>query len=140
MNTASLTRFTYAIVVLLVIQFVVGSAMTIFPPSGPAGKYSALDYVILAVHVIIGTMILGIAVRLRIGMTHFKEPGMLKPAAAGGAAVGIAYLSGIILVLTNLNIFSYIMALGFVAAMVAYAFLLGFLNSQRMRGAAISRG
>lgn len=129
MNLKSFKKIVFVEVVFLVIQFLLGMYINIFV-SGP--PYNTLANLLFASHVAVGTIILAIAAYLSIRVRKIGDNAVRKPSIAGLVFVVIAYLGGLSFVFTNGNdTFSYVMAIAFLFAIIAYVFLAGILSVQR---------
>lgn len=107
---------------LLVLQFVLGMAANLFqtiPTDKPWLVFHEFGAILL--HTVNATVILILAIIFRILSARKKR--LEKPASLGGTAVAVAYLCGIVFVNAGQNdIFSFIMALGFITAIIAYCY------------------
>lgn len=115
---------------LLVLQFVLGMAANLFqkiPDDKPWMVFHELGPISL--HTINALLILTLAVWLRVLAGRKRQ--FVVPVAVGGTAAAIAFVCGTIFVNLGQNdIFSYVMALGFIVALLEFAYI-GFRMFKR---------
>lgn len=115
---------------LLALQFVLGMAANLFqkiPDEMPWKVFHEFGPIV--VHAFNGLVIVTLAVWLRI--IAGKQKRFVVQAAIGGTAAAVAFASGIIFVNFGQNdIYSYLMALGFIVALLEFAYV-GFRTLKR---------
>jgi hypothetical protein len=139
MDRDELRKSVSVITIMLVVQFLLGMFLAVYLTSAPS--LSLLDPVtwIIFAHIILGFALLGFSVRLWFVAKGFKEPLIAKALLGGLVSIGIAFIGGITFVVTSSSnfayawVFSYIMAIAFVFAVISYTFLIGILNVSRSR-------
>jgi hypothetical protein len=110
------------LVVLLVVQFILGMLANLFQNIPKVKPYLVFHEVgPIALHTANATVILFLAIIFRI--LSAKKKRMEVPAGIGGTGVGVAYLCGILFVNGGQNnLYSFVMSLGFVMAIVAFSY------------------
>lgn len=118
----------------LVLEFVLGMYTALFvrfPESlegGNAWSWSMSSSYVTMAHIILGTLLILISLSTAGYAIKIKNPKAILASVAGLAMIGLAYASGSIF-LSNIerDAYSFVMALGFIGAMLAYgiAFQLG---------------
>jgi len=116
-----------AILVLLVIEFVLGmytALFVAFPDSlvnGNAWAWSMSQSPVVLLHVILGTLLALAAVVVLVLSFLLRSRAALLTGVLGFAAMAVAYLSGATFLSdVNQDLYSFTMALGFIAAAVVY--------------------
>lgn len=126
MMTKRFKKIVFSEVALLVFQFLLGMYINIFTNGPPS---NTLENAVVTFHILVGTIILVIAAYLTIKTRKISEKTIQNSSRAGLVFVSFAYLGGLAFIFSNGNsIFSYIMAIAFVFAIVAYVFLAGILS------------
>ncbi|HEY2004139.1 MAG TPA: hypothetical protein VGH44_03395 [Candidatus Saccharimonadia bacterium] len=108
---------------LLVVQFILGMSANLFqtiPDDMPWRVFHEVGPIIL--HALNGLVIVVLAVWLRI--LAGRQDRYVGPVALGGTAVAIAFVCGVIFVNLGQNdIYSFAMALGFIVALLEFAYV-----------------
>ena len=108
---------------LLVVQFILGMASNLFVTIPKVKPYLVFhEFGPIAIHAANGVLIIILAVWLRILAGRQKR--YIAPAAIGGVSAAIAFAAGVIFVnFGQNNIYSFIMAVGFITAFTEYAYI-----------------
>jgi heme A synthase len=108
----------------LALIFLLGMAVNLIGgPSQTSGAAHLASNVFLAVHVLIALgLLIGAVLLLRAAARLDRR--RRNRAIAGAAAIAVAIAGGILTVITSNNWWSYAMAVGFIAALLAYGSLL----------------
>ncbi len=119
-NTQPYKKFATAIVVLLVVQFALGVLASMYneiSADDPASIFHQLNFVL--VHALNGTalLVLGIVFLVR----AIKGKLYVKQASSGLGAIVVAYVMGESFVFTQNDVFSFLMAMSFIGALLPYA-------------------
>lgn len=135
MKIETFSKLVLSEVVLLVITFLLGMDINLYTniPSNifTASFWESSSSWIIRFHMIVGTAILAIAIILVVSSLKFKDikQGIKVPSIVGLISIITAYLSGLtFLFLGANNIFSYLMAIGFIFAIVSYMVIVGALR------------
>jgi len=112
-------------VIFLVIQYALGMYINLFveiPRTGPAAAWSfAWHSIPVAAHIIIGTLSLLFTIVLLVRAIRMKDRHWITLAAIATAALLLAVTGGEEFITTHNDIFSYLMSLGFVAAILDFS-------------------
>ena len=115
---------TFAII-FLVIQYILGMIISLFielPTTGPADAWRfAWKSIPIAAHIIIGTVGLLATVSLLIRSILRKNRHWITVASIGVAAMALAVTGGEIFVSTQSEIASFLMSIGFIAAILDFS-------------------
>lgn len=117
-------------IALLIVTFALGMAMNLFVPLpgdvGVAPFWTSWGAWILRLHMALGLAILILAIILFIKSRPFGDA-VRKSSLLGLISVSIAFVAGVIFFFFGENdIFSYIMAIGFLGALISYLIITGF--------------
>lgn len=108
--------------ILLVIQYALGMYINLYvtiPNTGPAAAWSyAWHNIPVAAHIIIGTLSLLFAIILLVRAIQMKNRHLITLGVIGVTALLLAVIGGEEFITTHNDIFSYLMSLGFVAAIL----------------------
>ena len=122
MNPRMFVREVTLANVTLVIQFLLGMYINLFvefPTSGPADAWKfAWSSVPVAAHIILGTLGLLSTILLLVRSIRLKNRHWIMVAGIGVAAILLAVLGGELFITTLKELASYLMAVGFVAALL----------------------
>ena len=112
-------------IVFLVIQYALGMVTNLFvqfPDTSQAGPLweAARSQFPSAAHIVVGTLLLIGAVVFTIRAAGKDNRPWLASALGGLVGIIVAYISGVIFTTLQSDVYSLVMALGFIAAVVAY--------------------
>jgi hypothetical protein len=117
---------------MLVLQFVLGTAYSLYGTAPSAGKSVGMfSSPLLAVHVVLGILIIVAAVVLVVRAVQFKAPAITATSVVGLLAVLGAFGAGSAFTNNGANGASFGMALATAVAMLCYAAYLVFLGKPR---------
>jgi hypothetical protein len=130
-GTSKLESLLQAQLGLLTVQFLAGMALNLIgTPSSNIAKIGTNLILLLHVAIAVGL----VAVAIRIGMATAGSGIDTKLARFAGGAIGLAVLGGLLTMATPLtNVWSYVMSIGFIAAIGLYGRLYGLVLSQPQR-------
>ena len=124
-NESSLRRQSFGMIVVLGIQFLLGTAVNLFvkfPDSGGPGvmwEFANRQPLVMA-HMIFGTILLIGAIAFVVMATRRKEQMWKKISWVGLLFILAAWLSGERFVTTQIDAFSFSMAIAFILAILTY--------------------
>ncbi len=104
--------------ILLAIQFLLGMYINLFvefPKTGPMNEWKfTLHNVVILAHIAVGTTILVLTVMSLIQFVKMKNQRMIRFGVVGLSGVLLAVIGGVTFITTQVDLFSYVMALGFI--------------------------
>lgn len=121
----ALRPHAYGMIGLLTIQYLLGMATNLFVtfPSGLSEKNSwlfAWRQPFLALHMIVGTCLLIGTLTLVVRAIKTRDRVWTIASVSAGVAIVVAYATGSLFVSTQSDTYSYLMATGFIVAILAY--------------------
>ena len=127
-------KWAFAEVALLALTFIAGMGINLFVniPSdvNAAAFWESGGAWVVRVHMLLGTLILAIAIVLFINARKFRymKQDIKTPSLVGLISVAVAFAAGLIFLFVGADsIFSYVMALGFLFAIISYVLMLSIL-------------
>jgi hypothetical protein len=127
MKIETLSKWNLSEIILLVITFLLGMDINLYI-NLPTGNLSAAFWEspstwIIRFHMIVGTAILAIAILLLINSFKLKS-NIKSQSLVGFISVALAYLCGLAFLFLGTNdLFSYLMAVGFITAIISYVMI-----------------
>jgi hypothetical protein len=114
------SKLTKVLLGFLLVQFVLGMLANLYSQI-PNPAYEVFQRVgFISLHAIVGTILLVLSVVL---LVHSRKAPGFGPALGGFIDILLAYIFGEAYVFTRMNIFSLLMAIAFIGAMMAYTHL-----------------
>jgi xanthine/uracil permease len=110
--------------IMLSAQFLLGMAVNLLGMPGEVGSNpaKAASYALTALHVLIGIgLLVGAVLTIRRALGWGRP--IVRLAVFGGVSVGVAFAAGILTMAPGGDWWSYLMAVGFMAALVLYGLL-----------------
>ncbi len=126
MNTDKrLTGHAIGMIILLVIQYLLGMATSlfvVFPDTGHEGQLWAFAWkqIPLASHIIVGFLLLFGTIALLVRAIRLKIQSWILPATIGLIAVIGSIFFGSVFISSQKDMYSFIMATGFIIALLSY--------------------
>ena len=127
-------KWAFAEVALLALAFIAGMGINLFVnmPSNAntAAFWGSGGAWVARIHMFLGTLILAAAIVLFINARKFRymKQDIKTPSLVGLISVAVAFAAGLIFLFAGADsIFSYVMALGFLFAIIIYVLLLSIL-------------
>ncbi len=120
---AALSMRARGLVMGLAVEFLLGMAVNLIGlPEETTGFAKTATTIILGLHVLIGIgLLVGAIFMVRIALTGVPELGGM--AWAGLALIVITFLAGVLTLVMHSDWWSYLMAVGFIAAFLLYGFM-----------------
>lgn len=139
MKIETFLKWNISEIILLVITFLLGMDINLYvnipTDINTAAFWESPSTWIIRTHMVIGTAILAIAIVLLVSsfkLKHIKSTIVKIPSVIGLISITIAYTSGLaFLFLGTDNLFSYLMAIGFITAIISYIIIAVALRYER---------
>ena len=116
--------------ILVAIQFILGMYINLyveFPQTGPVDNWKyAVHTISVIAHIIVGTLILVLTVLSFVNSVRMKNSHQIKFSAVALTGVLLAAIGGVTFITTQIEMASYIMAIGFMTGLLAVN--LGFIT------------
>ncbi len=135
---ANIAKWVYTQVILLVVQFLLGMDTNLYvnvPTTLTSTFWTDPSTWIIRFHMIVGTLILLIGIYLVVKMSAVKNRMVVGATLSGLFWVIVAYASGLAFLFGGANnIFSFTMAIGFLFALLSYAFVSSSMALAKQKG------
>ncbi len=129
MDAKTFSKFLYAEMGLLVVQFLLGMYVNLYiniPTTLTTSFWEAASTPLVIAHMWVGTALLGVAIYLALRSGAAINPAARWAAYSGLFWVAFAFASGIAFLFGGAdNVYSYLMSAGFLFAVMSYGFAAG---------------